>query len=347
VDQTRSPEIEGLVALLDELDKKDWVMLSGSQHAQAHKLTAEVEEFRKAIELVREVTSAATHLIDVPKGARSNFKQIRQGLSDAVGQLEAYAQSEPAGVEAARGPAINKMVTMVNQIPGVLAPYLALARTAGLAQKFTALTDLEGMKNSLAEREREIIALREQLSEALTDAKQVNDESRKLLAKTSVSQQGRSFQEATDKFRTSGFVWVGISVLLAGTLILHVRHWIESGSKPPLPNEAWTVAGNLGYFAARAMIVSVISFMLVVAVRNFRSARHNEIMNAHRSRALQTFEEFRQASKGSTVQDAILLHAAEAIFSVQASGFAPGEPLGATHVGEIIKIAKEDSGRPQ
>jgi hypothetical protein len=158
---------------------------------------------------------------------------------------------------------------------------------------------------------------------------------REAVALQAVATQGAHFSDAAEAYREDATFWGRCATVLGGIIIGAGIVFITCGHGPPLPKESWLAASNLSYFGARLLIVSVVSFGLVVTVKNYRAARHNVVMNEHRARALRTFEQFRNAAPEGKVQDAILLHASEAVFSVQSSGFSEAA-LGGTHVAEVI-----------
>lgn len=153
---------------------------------------------------------------------------------------------------------------------------------------------------------------------------------------------GRAFNEARSTHRREAYRWAcaagGLAVFIVG-----LATWsICCGKGPPLPRESWLAAGNLSHFAPRVLLVSVASFLMLTSVRNFRASRHNELLNAHRWRALTTFARFRESGEGK-VADAVLLQAAEAVFSVQPSGFGQDGAAAGNHVTELVAMLRGKS----
>jgi hypothetical protein len=87
------------------------------------------------------------------------------------------------------------------------------------------------------------------------------------------------------------------------------------------------------------LLATVVSLLMLTCVRNYRAARHNELLNAHRWRALATFARFRESGEG-TVSDAVLLQASDAVFSVQPSGFADRDATPGNHVTELLAMLR-------
>lgn len=154
-----------------------------------------------------------------------------------------------------------------------------------------------------------------------------------------ITRQGKEFHRAAREHWLASLGWAIGAVVLAGTLLWSVFEITRLGQPPPRPEESWTVAANLSHYAARALVVSLLSFLMVVCVRNFRAAKHNQVLNRHRWGALMTFREFKAAAENGAVEDAVLLHATEAVFSTQASGYDDGR-VGGTHVSEVLAALK-------
>jgi hypothetical protein len=155
-----------------------------------------------------------------------------------------------------------------------------------------------------------------------------------------VTKQGREFRFARRGHAKEANHWA-LGAAVAGSFIVAGCVWVYfCPHAPPLPDKSWMVAANLSYFGVRVLLVSVLSFIMVVSVRNYRGARHNEVMNAHRARALATFRNFTEGADPAVVQ-AVTLQAAQAIFGVQPSAYAEPGPVGSTHFAELLAAAQE------
>jgi hypothetical protein len=155
----------------------------------------------------------------------------------------------------------------------------------------------------------------------------------------------RAFNLAMRGYKVEAARWAYAAGGLALALIGFTSYAIFYGDGPPLPREGWTAAANISHFAPRLLVVTVLSFFMLTCVKTFRSARHNELLNGHRWRALLTFARFRDASEGN-VSDAVLLQAADAIFSVQPSGFGDsGNTAVGNHVTEMLALLREGGAK--
>jgi hypothetical protein len=64
---------------------------------------------------------------------------------------------------------------------------------------------------------------------------------------------------------------------------------------------------TIQYTSSKIVVLSVLSFGVVWSSRNFRAAKHNEVLSKHREDALGLFRAFVEATDDSRIKDAILL----------------------------------------
>ena len=191
------------------------------------------------------------------------------------------------------------------------------------------LLEARHMLEALQQQSADVANLRDSALEALAAA-------RSAAAQRLISNQADAFAASRISHRAAGIFWGRITIVLILALVVALTLSMNSEAHPPRDNESWTVAANLNYLAGHVLLVSLASFAIVVCLRNYRAAKHNEIMNAHRANALATFSEFRKVVEGKAA-DIITVEAASAIFAVQPSGFAEAGPPAATHLHEMVK----------
>lgn len=166
------------------------------------------------------------------------------------------------------------------------------------------------------------------------------EEVQQIAATRGVVAQTQAFRDAAAKNASEANIWGTLTGLVAVALLGCVACAIFLGSGPPLPHLSWSVGGNFSHLASRALGVSILSFLMVVCVRHYRSARHNQVTNEHRQHALLTHREFQLAASGDTA-NRILLHVADAVFSVQPSGYSDKEAtVGSTHLAELLAAGR-------
>lgn len=198
-----------------------------------------------------------------------------------------------------------------------------------------------------ADGEKQLIAQKEEFDQILGELKKTLESSRAAAVqaeesakKVGVTVHMTAFSTAADSHRRSALFWAAASGLCATFLAVGALSAINEGNGPPLPKESWYVAANLSHYLARALVVSLVSFLMVFFTRNFRSAKHNEVVNRHRAGALATRDTLLTA-QGNRGDDVVNLHVAEAVFAAQPSGYVESDGHG-THVTELLDFVRNN-----
>lgn len=210
-----------------------------------------------------------------------------------------------------------------------------------------------------AQREAELVATQQKLDERKRYLDELVSRTEKLQIETSevlatareaaqmngFSARADAFRIAADTHKSNATTWIGLAAAFGVVLLVWVIWSMACGDGPPLPNLVWTAAANLSHFAARLLGGSLLSFLLVVCVRNFRAERHNEVVSRHRLGAIQTFEAMVQGANEGT-RNAVTLQATEAVFSMQPTGYSDKDVAVGTHVTELFAAVKSASHSP-
>jgi len=101
------------------------------------------------------------------------------------------------------------------------------------------------------------------------------------------------------------------------------------------PTAAVIVQSSIG----KLVMFSVLYFFVIWSGRNYRSSRHNAVVNQHRRNAINTFEAFVQAAGDDPeIRRAVLLQTTQAIFAPQASGFISREAESGASNPQVLEI---------
>lgn len=210
-------------------------------------------------------------------------------------------------------------------------------------------------KESAGVQLRHAIDLREQVQEVLEDAKEKSDaelvEIKRLVEDVRLLQSkgviaafaGNFAQEAEYHLRFS-IGWAVAAILMGMAIIFYVdgpfSNNLNNLSGPPTAF-AWVVQHGL----SRLAVVSLLTYALVVAVRNFSASWHNRVVNRHRLNAFGAFEKFANTAQDQQTKDAVLLEATRAVFAPQTTGYLKGEaePAHGSQIVEIIRSMAGDS----
>jgi hypothetical protein len=285
--------------------------------------------------LIEQLRSLSYTLARVPQWlARTNATPMVRNLAEvAVIHLEPAINLIPA--IPMHGP---ELASKTEEVRPMLAAALAtlLAFGIGALEKDEGeIAAMEGQVNGmLAAQKKEYDAVIAEARGAVEMAKKAAEQATESAKKVGVTVQMTAFAVARDSHQKLAGVWekrtAAVAVLLLGAAVVEIFF----GSGPPDGKGSWYVAGNLSHYLARALAVSLISYLLVLCTKNFRAAKHNEIVNGHRAWALATFDTLRTPSN-KTLDDAIMLQVAGAVFTPQPSGYDGSETSG-THITELL-----------
>jgi len=138
-------------------------------------------------------------------------------------------------------------------------------------------------------------------------------------AKAGVSEHAALYALESDSFRTAAMIWMGftitaILITLGATFIVV---WAVVNEK--FVNATTPVV--IQFVAAKVLVFSVLSFATVWCARNYRSCRHNQVLNRHRANSLGTFQTFLEGTSDAATKNAILALCAESAFGHRATGY--------------------------
>jgi len=318
------------------------------QDFDASKL-ARTEDFGTALNFTNAVTPAqrlidlfkrlpTSALQDIPEG---NLRQIREQADNAFNLFNQILnfKSEENNPAQFRTQIAQQITDTYTPIFSILLPYIgyAAARTADFQR-----LESEGRAavQSIADRTSELMeslnATKKQAEEALTAA-------RRAALEQGVSQQAIYFKEESDSHERLADEWrtnttvvaVVLAIYAAASVLLHKWTWLK-------PESAFEAAQLI---TSKILIFAVISYVLILAAKNFLSHKHNAIVNRHRQNALMTFNALAEAAKDQAAKDIILTHAASCIFAPQETGYSKSTsgPDPAIARSMVSLIAKTDT----
>jgi hypothetical protein len=155
------------------------------------------------------------------------------------------------------------------------------------------------------------------------EAQAILETIRKAAAEQGVSQQAIYFKTEADGHREESHRWLRITVWMTVVLVgyallalfLHKVPWLA-------PTNTYEY---IQLTMSKVFIFAAISFVVVLAAKNFSGHKHNWVVNKHRQNALVTYEALVKAAGDSANRDIVLTQASECIFSPQSTGFSRAE----------------------
>ena len=290
-----------------------------------------MEPARKLVDLYKRLS--VTALEDFPDNfltiVRNNANNHYQLFSQAL-EFSA-AQQNPHN---ARQQIINQITAAYQPAFQALHPLIAysLHRSADFsrldAEARATLQTIEDRANAFSE----------QMLQHEQEAIRVLEEMRNVAAEEGVTQQAAHFRAESEEHEMKAEIWRKRTINLAWVLGVFAVLSLFLHKIPFLVPQNLYDSVQLG--VSKVLIFSVIAYMLFLSARNFLNHKHNAIVNKHRQNALMTHRALVEAAMESGVREAIMVQAANCIFSPQATGYtqsgSEGEGASPKSVVEIL-----------
>ena len=161
--------------------------------------------------------------------------------------------------------------------------------------------------------------LTNQLNTAKIDADNALASIRAVASEQGVSQQAIYFRQEAESQEKLADSWlkytyyfaVAVGIFAISSLFLHKWEWIKPENN----------AEMLQLVSSKLLIFAVLGYLLLMASRNYKTHKHNAVVNRHRQNALLTYRALVEASSDNRTEDIVLAQAASCIFSPQETGF--------------------------
>lgn len=171
----------------------------------------------------------------------------------------------------------------------------------------------KGLQEARDEAERQLQELRSKAS----SADQMVRSMRKVSSELAISKHASHFEDAAQVHRKTATKWI---FAVAGASLALIAAAVTSLLQLPYPEDL-DIAKSIQIAIGKLTVISVLYYVVVWTVRNYRAHRHNCVLNEHRRNALSTFEAFREGASDPETRNAILLRTTELIFAPGNSGY--------------------------
>jgi hypothetical protein len=195
---------------------------------------------------------------------------------------------------------------------------------AGLLQE----SDVKEIVESTLLSQNQVIAA---ISASLKDVEQKKATLEDALRVVGLFKTGKSFLEEANKNKQNGWLWVAVSVIVTIIFTCTIRYFLWQDDRATTLllkgkllklSESHTTLLVSFYYAGKAVLISVILFILGWSLKNFRSERHNYVINKHKALALMTANQILVHSDYKEIDRyEIFKQATMIIFSHQATGY--------------------------
>lgn len=250
---------------------------------------------------------------------------------------------------------LQETFVFCNEVKELLLPTVAYleAKEAGqfdpqaleqLETQVRNITDkvLEGFKeeNNLSHE-----STKQDVEEIRDGLNQLNTKFENEIAKEGVSKHKDIFKKQANEHQKAAQGWLratGGLIVVFGAIFYFLFESLKLGGTE--------LIGVLQNVFTKGFLLTLIYFILNRSVKNYAAQKHLEVVNRHRQNALDTFDEFLDASgDNQETRDAVLLAATNAIFDANQSGYLSAKMKGSESTNpfqQVFKAVMPNSSKP-
>ncbi len=276
-----------------------------------------VEPARRLVTLFEKLPSDA--LVEFPDRQLNELQSLAKQVYNIFDTILKF-KSTVSDAEGQRSQLIEQLTTNYQAAFNTLFPMISYA----VARKvdFNALA-AEG-RAAVQEIRDETSKIVEDLKETSHNAATILEEVREAAAEQGVTQMAKYFGDEAEEHGRNAGKWLVAAIVAA--IIVGVYAFAT------LFLYRWFVAENAFQSAqivtSKLLVFGVLIYGLFQCVRSYSAHRHNQVTNKHRQNALMTYKTLAEAGNSPELRDAVLQHAAAAIYAPNDTGYLKGEERG-------------------
>ena len=307
------------ISSLERLNNFDANDLVQKERLGENAFEAAVLPAKRVISLYRKIPAEVVKQLSEPSA--SKLKQSADATYSRLGQILEFDQDE-GSVRSRRDGLLTALDKAYDTAFEAILPIISFA--VAEATDFAQLEErgraaLQSVADSTAFEQSKI-------KDTLSEAENLLEEVRNVAAEEGVLKQASFFEKEAGIHVTSSQNWLVAAVVSAAILatytiltLIFSQHSIFLSA---------LLYSNIQIAVSKILLFSVLAYTVLSCVGNYRSHRHNAVVNKHRQNALMTYRTLSEAGASPEVRDTILNHAAAAIYAPVDSGYMKNEERG-------------------
>ena len=282
--------------------------------------------------------------------SKDNIQQIRsclqqmQGRFQEIHNFDLQNSSEAQNVREEHKRILQEILVFCDDTKQLLGPTVAYLQSKKAEQLETQVNAT--VTNTVTDAAEKLNAETDQLQKQSDQAEQnegkrqeefnqLKSQLQDLLAKESVAEYGRIFDEQANKHQRAAFWWlvstVGLSIGF-GCIFVWLFNVLRLGGTE------WV--GILQNIFTKGFLLSLIYLLLNRSIKNYTAQKHLEVINRHRQNALDTFERFVSSAARQETKEEVLIAATNAIFDANQTGYLSTKMRGSESTNPIPQVIK-------
>lgn len=182
----------------------------------------------------------------------------------------------------------------------------------------------------------EMEGLRSRLFEVQAEAESTLTSIKDAAGETGIVKYATYFDQEATEHRRGAYIWM-VAIMFVASATATLAYFSLSLIVEVIAKD--DLSASIQFAISKLVFFSVIYYILVLCVRNYKAHRHNHVVNRHRYNALRTFQAFASTASDEATKNAVLLRATEAVFDANLSGYLPrqGDQKHPPQIMELIR----------
>lgn len=273
--------------------------------------------------------------IDINKLDMFSVYQLKSIINNSKKVLELFGfilKYDPNNpIQSSRDSLISEFHTMENNVIDNMSLIVGYSNAFKSNEKDIELKISKILDKYEEERQKDIIDLANRKNETSEILSQLKEAS----ALKGIGLESDNFSEISKSYDKDAEKWFNRSKIM-GIFTLFVAILSSLSYKIPcIAPETNIESAQL--ISGKFIILGILSYGLIVCIRNYNAQIHNAVVNRHRQNSLQTYRAFVDAASSNVARDIVLTHAAAAVFLPQDTGYVRNQDSsGARSIIEMI-----------
>lgn len=286
--------------------------------------------FSRTLDLFKDL--AACNLANVPKERLDQIQSLAKQALDGFQAIQSFSVSGVSNPAATRDSLIAQIRDQWNGYYVHITPEIAYSK--GQSTDYGQLE--REARGALSQMQAQLAEIKTEKEKGVVEIQGALEQVRRAAAEAGVAQHAIHFRNEAARYEKEARTWLIAGGLFAIVTVAFAVYGL--GSDLAKLGDSVSTARIVQVIASRVVVLSVLTFGLAWAARNYSASRHNLVVNRHRQNALSTFETFAKAASDAQTKDAVLIQATQSIFCSQPSGFVKADAeVGGSQIVEVVR----------
>lgn len=163
--------------------------------------------------------------------------------------------------------------------------------------------------------------INEKYEQTDSESKRILDNLEDAAKKTGITKHSTIFATQAKEHKTISVLWLIATIALSGFMLGIIYYLFKENPFEELLKDPVNSLQLVQFSILKIVAFSILSYLIILCIKNYNAHRHNYIINIFKKNALATFQTFIDSTSDDQIKNTILLETTRAIFSQNSSGY--------------------------